>query len=35
MWAGIHYPSDVEAGRVIGDAVAQKAVVLASGVPAR
>jgi len=35
MWAGIHYPSDVEAGRVIGDAVAQKAVVLASCVPAR
>jgi membrane-associated phospholipid phosphatase len=35
MWAGIHYPSDVEAGRVIGDAVAQQAVVLASGVPAR
>jgi hypothetical protein len=33
MWAGIHFPSDVEAGRVIGEAVAKQAVVLASGVP--
>ena len=33
MWAGIHYPSDVEAGRVIGEAVAKHAVVLASDVP--
>ena len=35
MWAGIHYPSDVEAGRVIGEAVAKQAVVLASDVPVR
>jgi hypothetical protein len=35
MWAGIHYPSDVEAGRVIGEAVAKQAVVLASDVPMR
>jgi hypothetical protein len=33
MWAGIHYPSDVEAGRAIGDAVAKQAVVLATDVP--
>src|ERR671911_2757456 len=35
MWAGIHYPSDVEAGRVIGEAVAKQAITLASGVPVR
>jgi hypothetical protein len=33
MWAGIHFPSDVEAGRVIGEAVAKQAVVLASDAP--
>jgi membrane-associated phospholipid phosphatase len=33
MWAGIHFPSDVEAGRVIGEAVANQAVVRASDVP--
>ncbi|MBL0407226.1 phosphatase PAP2 family protein [Microvirga aerilata] len=33
MWAGIHFPSDVEAGRVIGEAVAKQAVVRASDVP--
>jgi membrane-associated phospholipid phosphatase len=33
MWAGIHFPSDVEAGRAIGEAVAKQAVVLASDVP--
>jgi membrane-associated phospholipid phosphatase len=35
MWAGIHYPSDVEAGRGIGEAVAKQAITLASGVPVR
>jgi hypothetical protein len=35
LWAGIHYPSDVEAGKVIGEAVAKQAVVLASDVPLR
>ncbi len=33
MWAGIHFPSDVEAGRVIGEAVAKQAVVRVSDVP--
>jgi membrane-associated phospholipid phosphatase len=35
MWAGIHFPSDVEAGRVIGEAVAKRAVVRASDVPTK
>ena len=35
IWAGIHFRSDVEAGRAIGDAVAKQAAVLASDVPMR
>ena len=35
MWAGVHYPSDVEAGRVMGEAVAKQAIVLESDVPMR
>jgi membrane-associated phospholipid phosphatase len=33
VWAGIHYPSDVEAGRGIGEAVAKLATTVASGAP--
>jgi membrane-associated phospholipid phosphatase len=35
MWAGIHFRSDVEAGRAIGDAVAALAIPLGLVVPVR
>ena len=35
MWAGIHFRSDVEAGRAIGDAVAALAIPLSLVVPVR
>ena len=35
MWAGIHFRSDVEAGRAIGDAVAALAIPLRLVVPVR